>query len=172
MTGGKGSNLQSAARPEPDKDVLYVLYDGECSLCTASVNGLKRLDSAAELRFIPLQSMEGNDAPRIPGLAGVGMEALYEKLHVADPAGRLFAGAEGVVRIMKTVPGLRWVGILYAIPGMGRLGDAVYRWIAKRRYDWFGRTETGCAGSSCKLPAGKRESADMNQPDAHGQKPD
>ncbi|AJY76084.1 hypothetical protein VN24_17860 [Paenibacillus beijingensis] len=167
--GIRGMKRRAEDGLEQKEDVLFVLYDEHCSLCTSSVNGLKRLQSSADLRYIPLQSMSGDDAPHVPGFSGIGMEALYEKLHVADERGRLYAGADGVIRIMKTVPGLRWIGFLYGIPGMSRFGDAVYRFIAKRRYEWFGRTDTGCANGACSIPQRKPGPPESNESGSHRQ---
>ena len=135
-----------------NRETLYVFYDGTCNLCLASVKRLKELRSSAELLFIPLQSLDGDAAGRYPAVASLSKEALAAKMHVADDQGRLFAGADGVVRILWTVPGFRLLAPLYRLPGMKRAMDALYRYIAARRYDWFGQTDESCESGACTLP--------------------
>ncbi|MCM3630110.1 DUF393 domain-containing protein [Paenibacillus glycanilyticus] len=130
---------------------LYVVYDGTCKLCIGTVSKLKELRSNAELIFVPAQSLSepGN---KVPGIEQVRETELYEKMHVADEKGRLYAGADGVIRIMRTIKGFRLLAALYRLPGMSRVGDFMYRYIAKRRYDWFGQTEQSCSVNGCTLP--------------------
>jgi predicted DCC family thiol-disulfide oxidoreductase YuxK len=135
-------------------EVLYVLYDRECVLCTGTVDKLRAMHMPrTELRYIPLQELESSSPPYVPGRSALRIEDLYAKLHVVDADGRAFAGADGIVRIMRTMPSLRWLAWCYAIPGARWAADALYRYIAKRRYDWFGKTEEGCANGACALPA-------------------
>jgi predicted DCC family thiol-disulfide oxidoreductase YuxK len=130
---------------------LYVVYDGQCNLCLASVAKLKELPTHAALQFVQIQQigLEGDSPLIVPGLHQVNREALYDKMHVADEQGRLFAGADGVIRILRTVKGLRWLSAFYKLPGMKRLADWMYRYIANRRYDWFGSTGQSCSINGC-----------------------
>ncbi|MBW7476240.1 DUF393 domain-containing protein [Paenibacillus oenotherae] len=130
---------------------LYVLYDGTCNLCMASVRRLKELRSTAELHYIPVQSLQ-DGANVVPAVIGKTQEELLSKIHVVDGEGNVWAGADGVVRIIRTVRGLRWLAPLYRIPGMGRIADRLYRYIAARRYEWFGKTDEGCHNGACRLP--------------------
>lgn len=133
------------------RERLYVVYDGTCKLCIGTVGKLKELRSNAELVFVPAQSLGEVDF-RVPGIERARETDLYEKMHVADEQGRLYAGADGVIRIMRTIKGFRLLAALYRLPGMSRAGDLLYRYIAKRRYDWFGQTEQSCSASGCALP--------------------
>ena len=135
-------------------EVLYVLYDRYCVMCTGTVDKLRAMRMPrAELRYIPLQELESESPPDVPGRSSLRIEELYAKLHVIDSGGHVFAGADGVVRIMRTLPSLRWLAWCYAVPGARIAADALYRYVAKRRYDWFGRADEGCANGACALPA-------------------
>lgn len=138
---------------------LYVVYDGHCNLCLASVARLKELKTNADLHFVQIQQMEaaGEEQKLVPGIRQMKHEELYEKIHVADENGQLFAGADGIIRILRTVKGLRWLSALYRIPGMKRLADRMYRFVANRRYEWFGSTEQSCSDSGCEWPQGGKE---------------
>jgi predicted DCC family thiol-disulfide oxidoreductase YuxK len=138
------------------RERLYILYDGTCNLCIATVRRLRELHSSADLRFVSIQSLEENKET-IPGIGAIPLEQLMAKLHVVEQSGALYAGADGIVRILRTVAGFRWLALLYRIPGMRRSADAIYRFIASRRYDWFGKTEESCENGVCTLP--KRDQA-------------
>ncbi|RCW42593.1 thiol-disulfide oxidoreductase DCC family protein [Paenibacillus prosopidis] len=143
------------AKAALSSETLYVVYDGQCNLCLASVAKLKELPTSAALQFVQIQQIELTDGnqPIVPGLHQVKREALYDKMHVTDEQGRLFAGADGVIRILRTVKGLRWLSAFYRIPGMKRLADWMYRYVANRRYDWFGSTGQSCSINGCeRLP--------------------
>src|SRR5690606_31203779 len=113
------------------REVLYVLYDLECALCTGTVEKLRTMPARAELRYVPLQELESEAPPDVPGRDGLRMDRLYEKLHVVDGAGRAFAGADAIVRIMRTMPMLRWLAWCYAIPGARAIADMLYRYVAR-----------------------------------------
>ena len=148
---------------------LTVLYDGNCRLCMATVERLRGIGSRASLRFISLQELDGRDAPAMPAIGDIPQERLMERMHAIDGEGRVYAGSDAVVRILRTVPYFGFAGWLYRLPGMSRLGDAVYRYVARRRYDWFGRTDEGCSSGSCELPRGS--SMDSPAPPAQDDAP-
>ncbi|EXX85538.1 hypothetical protein BG53_08240 [Paenibacillus darwinianus] len=144
-------------------ETLYVVYDAYCILCTGTVKRLQAFKpKRAELIYVTLQSLADGGAPDIPGRDNLDQQTLYAKLHVVDRDGRLFAGADGVVRIMHVLPGFRLVAWLYRIPGMRRAADRLYRLIANRRYDWFGKTDEGCADGACRLP--ERSASEREDP--------
>ncbi|KRE51133.1 thiol-disulfide oxidoreductase DCC family protein [Paenibacillus sp. Soil522] len=138
---------------------LYIIYDGHCNLCLASVAKLKGLKSNADLHFVQIQQLEASvEAEQlIPRIRQLNYTELYEKMHVVDDKGQLFAGADGVIRILRTVKGLRWLSVFYRIPGMKRTADHIYRFVAGRRYEWFGSTEQSCSIHECERPQGKGE---------------
>jgi predicted DCC family thiol-disulfide oxidoreductase YuxK len=138
---------------------LFVIYDGHCNLCLASVTKLKELNSKADLQFVQIQQLEAaGEAERlVPNQGQLKLSELYEKMHVSDESGQLFAGADGVVRVLRTVKGLRWLAAFYRIPGMRPIADRMYRYIANRRYEWFGRAEQSCSMNGCELPQSREE---------------
>lgn len=145
---------------KPDhKETLCVVYDAECALCTRAVRQLAAVRGArAELRFLPLQALEagadderGRSVPDLPDLTRLDPDALRAQLHVVQTDGAVFAGAEAVVRIMRELPGWRLLSWLYRVPGLKRAADAAYRYAARRRYDWFGKADEGCADGACAL---------------------
>jgi predicted DCC family thiol-disulfide oxidoreductase YuxK len=112
-----------------------VFFDGACGLCNRLVDLLLRLDRRRRLWFAPLQGATAR--ARLPREAAGG-DALVV---LADGMAYRESGAVaillgqlgGVWRILAA--GVRLV------PGPVR--DGVYRWVARRRYRWFGRRD-GC----------------------------
>jgi Uncharacterized protein conserved in bacteria len=136
------------------REKLCVIYDADCALCTGAVRQLAAVRGArAELRFVPLQALEAGTAagPDLPALTRLDPAALRAQLHVVQRDGAVFAGAEAVVRIMRELPGWRLLSWLYRVPGLNGAADAAYRYVARRRYDWFGKADEGCASGACAL---------------------
>jgi len=129
----------------PEK--LLLLYDGECNLCLATVEKLSRIRTQAELTMLPLQEADPHRLPK-----GIQREDLLAELHVVDGEGRLYKGADAVIRIIRTVPGLAWLAGLYRVPGMKRPAHGVYRLVAKYRYRLFGKKADACSNGACRLP--------------------
>lgn len=122
-----------------------VLFDGVCNLCNATVNFLLDRDPEGALRFGSLQS----------NAAGERLRALGHPLPAGTPesllfveGGRVYRGSTAALRIARYLSprGWRLVGaLLLVVPRP--LRDAVYGWIARNRYAWFGRTDV------CRVPS-------------------
>ena len=117
-----------------------VMFDGECNLCNGLVKFIIRRDPRGKLRFAALQSEAGQrllerfQFPRQnwDSFVVVAGERLYTKSTAALFMVRHLKGAWPLLAILLVVP--------------KPLRDAVYSFVAKRRYKWFGRRE------SCMLP--------------------
>ena len=118
-----------------------VLFDGVCGLCNGFVDFLLPRDPKGELVFGALQSEAGKQALRDAGLP----DTLPDTVVVVED-GRVHLQSTGVLRALAH---LRWpwraLSLLIVVPRP--LRDAVYRFVAKRRYGWFGRRER------CRLPS-------------------
>ncbi len=117
-----------------------ILFDGVCNLCNGSVNFIIERDPQQRFRFAALQSDFGRELLRRHHLRPDHLESI-----VLIENERVFTDSTAALRIAKQ---LRWPwpiffgGIL--MPPFMR--DAVYRWIARNRYRWFGKQE------SCRIP--------------------
>lgn len=117
-----------------------MVYDGECRLCLASVDRLRRWVGPG-VRFLPLQGLPEE------GVAGLDPAAARARVHAVAPDGRVFAGAEAIARLLQTSR-WRWMASAYFVPPVRRLADAAYAWVARNRYV-FGR-HARCEGP-CRL---------------------
>jgi len=110
-----------------------VLFDGECTLCSSSVQFLLRHNHSGNLNFTSLQSKTGKE---IAMLAGKDFEKAETLLLLQD--NMLFSYSSAALKITAHLD-YPWqvLRIFIVIPTI--LRDALYRFIAKNRYTWFGR---------------------------------
>jgi len=122
--------------PLPDDLIAkqpIVLFDGECTLCSNSVIFLLRHNNSGNLKFASVQSGIGTT---IVKLAGKAFDQADTLLLLQD--NKLFGYSTAALRITAHLS-FPWhlLRILIFIPPFFR--DTVYRFIAKNRYQWFGR---------------------------------
>ena len=117
-----------------------VLFDGVCNLCNGVVNFLIDRDPDASLRFASLQSEAGRAL-----LAEAGLPQDYRESFVLIAKGTAFVRSDAALGIAHRMASpWSWLSVLRHVPRPVR--DALYRFIARRRYPWFGRTD------ACRLP--------------------
>ena len=129
----------------PPSAPITILFDGVCNLCNGFVQFVIRHDTAGRFRFAALQSAAGQAL-----LAAAGRPELADT--AADPdsvlvveEGRVYTHSTAVLRIAGHLGGV-WhaAAVGWLLPRAWR--DALYRYVARHRYRWFGRQE------SCLLP--------------------
>ncbi|UOR06020.1 thiol-disulfide oxidoreductase DCC family protein [Hymenobacter aerilatus] len=123
--------------PQPP---AVILFDGVCNLCNGFVQFVIARDAQAHFQFASLQSGVGQ---ALLATHGAVVAATPETVVLVEN-GRVFTHSEAVLRIMRHLPGWRWLYALRVVPR--KLRDAAYRWVASHRYRWFGREE------ACWLP--------------------
>jgi predicted DCC family thiol-disulfide oxidoreductase YuxK len=114
-------------------------FDGICNLCDGAVNFLIDHDPRAVLKFAPLQgSTFAALVETHPELAGIDSFVLWD-------APRVYTRSSAGLHIAMAL-GWPWraLAVLLVIPRP--LRDAVYDFVAQRRYRWYGRRE------SCRMP--------------------
>jgi predicted DCC family thiol-disulfide oxidoreductase YuxK len=119
-----------------------VLFDGVCNLCNAVVNFVIDHDPDAMFRFAALQSDAARDR----------LAALGEPPPPPDPQtfllldeGTVYRESTAALLLLGKLRGpLRLMKVFLFVPRPIR--DGVYRFIARHRYGWFGRTE------ACRMP--------------------
>lgn len=117
-----------------------LLFDGVCNLCNATVLFVIDRDPVGYFRFAPLQSEFARQLLEQHGCGGGDLSSM-----VLLEEGRCYTRSTAVLRVAWRLGGA-WP-LLYAFVLVPRpLRDAVYGWIARNRYRWFGRME------SCRIP--------------------
>ena len=112
-----------------------LLFDGVCNLCNRSVQFIIKRDRHKRIRFSSLQS---NAAKSILKQYSIPADQ-FESLVFVDK-GKVYTRSAGVFQLMKYLDGpWKWFSILRIVPAF--IGDAVYDWVARKRYKWFGKRE-------------------------------
>lgn len=127
-------------RPMSQPPTAVILFDGVCNLCNGFVQFVITHDSQALFRFASLQSEAGQ---ALLARRGVAVAATPESVVLVDNSG-VFTHSDAVLRILRRLAGWRWLYALRIVPR--GLRDAVYCWVARHRYRWFGRQ------GACWLP--------------------
>lgn len=127
--------------PEPaDKTHFVVLFDGVCNLCHFAVQFILARDPADRFRFASLQSDEGQAY-----LKEANLPLDLSTVVLIEPDGRAGVRSTAALRIMRRLH-RAWplMAVFMVVPPCIR--DAVYNWVVRNRYRWFGQKD------SCPLP--------------------
>lgn len=111
-----------------------LFFDGACGMCTRSRDFLLKLNRTGGLQTEPLQR---------PGTAerlGIAPEHLMESVRWLDSSGEVYGGAEAANAAVSAALGTRLPLLVYRIPGMRSVQEAMYRWVADHRYRFPGAT--------------------------------
>jgi predicted DCC family thiol-disulfide oxidoreductase YuxK len=111
-----------------------LFFDGACGMCTRSRDLLVRLDRTGNLRTEPLQG------PGVAERLGIAPSQLLDSVRWLDLTGAVYSGAEAVNAALSAALGTRLPLLIYRIPGIRRVQEAVYRWVADHRYRFPGTT--------------------------------
>ena len=134
------ASQRNLMQPTP---TLTVLYDGNCGLCRASVERLRRMDRGSRVAQLNLHDPEATI--RFPQ---VDREEAMRLMLAVDSRGRVFSGADAWARIGLALPGWNLVAWLLLVPGIHSIARLIYAWIARNRYRW---NKDLCEDGSCGL---------------------
>jgi len=127
--------------PEQNESKAIVLFDGVCNLCNAAIQTVIKNDKRDYFRFASLQSDIG--------------QSLLNQYHIPAPtepesivlieADKAYQYSGAVLRIARKLSGAyRFLYAFIIVPPFIR--NAIYKWIARNRYKWFGKQ------NECWLP--------------------
>ena len=118
---------------------VIIFFDGVCNLCNGTVNLLIDLDKREVLRFAPLQ--------------GTTYQTYQQQYPVPDDLSSIvvlhgnswYTESSAALKIVQHL-GFPWklLTMGYLLPPFIR--NALYRLVAKHRYQWFGQRDT------CRIP--------------------
>ena len=112
-----------------------LLFDGHCNFCNAWVRLIVKRDTSKKIRFAALQSSAGRRL-----LEEHKIDVNYTDSLVFFEEERFSVSSTAVLRIYSYLDGWeRHLQLLSVIPRSFR--DALYHFIAKNRYKWFGRSD-------------------------------
>jgi predicted DCC family thiol-disulfide oxidoreductase YuxK len=117
--------------------VIY--FDGSCGLCDRLVRFILPRDRGRRYHFATLQGTTARDR-----LAGAGDPQDSDTV-ILDDEGTLRIRSDAALAIVAGLGGVwRSAALLRVIPRP--LRDAIYDWIARHRFRWFGRR------NACRVP--------------------
>ena len=125
------------------KDHKIILFDGVCNLCNGAVTYIIKRDKKNVFKFAALQSEIGQeltskfniDTSKVDSIILIDGEKHYEKSSAALRIAKYLSGAYPLLFGFMVVPKF--------------IRNAVYDYIARNRYKWFGKKE------SCMIPTAK-----------------
>ena len=134
----------------------YVIYDGNCNLCTTLVQLLERLDKGDRFEYIPMQDQPALSQFGITpqdceqGMILINASMLDQRWQGSDAAeeiGRLLPLGDVFVAAYRALPGAKWTG------------DRAYVQIRDNRYALFGKRDrtyqplypAACVSNDCRL---------------------
>ena len=117
-----------------------LLFDGVCNLCTGVVQFIIKRDKSARFRFASLQSTVGEAFLKENKMP---TDEFASFVYLRD--GKTLMRSDAALNIARDLGGL-W-SLAYGFIIVPRsIRNAVYNWVARNRYKWFGRTD------QCMLP--------------------
>ncbi|WP_372508219.1 thiol-disulfide oxidoreductase DCC family protein [Flavobacterium terrisoli] len=123
------------------KDKKIILFDGVCNLCNASVQFVIKHDKKDIFRFVALQSALGQKI-----IEHIGIDPKHTDSFVLyEPTKAYYYKAEAALKAVNEFGGVySLLQIFHIFPKF--ISNAVYDYIARNRYKWYGRQE------SCMIP--------------------
>jgi predicted DCC family thiol-disulfide oxidoreductase YuxK len=117
-----------------------ILFDGVCNFCDGAINFVLKQDRKGVFRFAPLQSEAGQKILHQYKLPVKDFESF-----VLIDNGKVFKKSAASLKVMNKLPWYwKTFQIFWIMPGFIR--NAIYDFIAKNRYKWFGKK------NSCMIP--------------------
>ncbi|MFM2224204.1 MAG: hypothetical protein RJA07_406 [Bacteroidota bacterium] len=117
-----------------------VLFDGVCNMCNSTVDFLMKIDKNKTLKFASLQSDFAKEKIREINFT----TTINSLIFVKNNTPYFYSDAVAFL-LIEIGGGYLWIGkIILLFPKFIR--DTVYKFIAKHRYQWFGKRNV------CRMP--------------------
>jgi len=121
-------------------DRLIILFDGVCNLCNRGVQFIIKKDKKKKFLFASLQGKTGQEL-----LKKIELPSSVFNSFILIDGDKIYTRSTAALRIAKQLPGgWKFFYGFMIIPGFIR--NAVYNWIARNRYKWFGERD------ECMIP--------------------
>ena len=108
-----------------------VYFDGGCPVCSREIGFYQRRAGGESLHWVDVT--QADEAALGPGLS---REAALARIHVRRADGTFVDGAAAFAEIWRGMPGLRWLGLVLAVPPFGAIAEFGYRIFLSARKLW------------------------------------
>jgi len=117
-----------------------VLFDGVCNLCNRSVQFIIKRDKKKKILFASLQGKMGQEV-----LKKFNLPADDFNSFILVQGDHIYTRSTAVLRMLKKLGrGWNFLYVFIIVPKFIR--NAVYNWIARNRYKWYGKRD------ECMIP--------------------
>ena len=125
--------------PQALRAQTILFFDGHCNLCSRSVQWILKRDKQGKIKFAPLQGITAAQllGPTL-GHANMNSVVLWQQ-------GKVYTQSTAALQAARMLDG-GWPALYALIIVPPFIRNAVYNFIARHRYRWFGRHQT------CWLP--------------------
>ena len=111
---------------------MVLLFDSGCKLCNSSIKFVTKGDPQQKIKQIALQSTQGQEIIA----AHPYLQDVNSIIFIVED--KVFIESDAIIEIAKQL------SYPYKLLAAGSIiskkwRDAIYRWIAKNRYKWFGK---------------------------------
>ncbi len=114
----------------------WVLYDGDCRLCTGMARRFRKLLAGRRFELLPLQTVWVKTRLALPD------SQLLDEMRFLRPDGKFFGGADALLEIAHYFWWAWPLRQLGRIPSVAKILRAGYRWVARNR---------DCATGTCEV---------------------
>ena len=120
-----------------------LIYDDQCRLCVTAKETLERRADGGDVRFVPYQSEEAAQC-----LGSYYTSGRPDAAFLVEGDGTIKKGLDAFVPLLPGLRGGWFLLMLWRAPLLRPLACALYRLVARYRYQWFGAVTTSPSGSS------------------------
>ncbi|SDE29903.1 Predicted thiol-disulfide oxidoreductase YuxK, DCC family [Pricia antarctica] len=132
---------KSENSPSIELNKKLVLFDGVCNLCNGAIQFMIKHDKEDTFLYAALQSDIGK---KLIAERNIDTEKV-DSILLIEPGVAYYDKSDAALQIGKQLRGYRTISsILYLIPS--GLRNIVYDFIARNRYNWYGKRE------ACMIP--------------------
>jgi len=117
-----------------------IFFDGFCNLCNGAVQFTIARDAKNQFKFASLQSDYAKEK-----LSSFQIEPIKNNSFILLENGKVYERSTAALKVARRLNGL-WPALYTFIIVPRLIRDAVYNFVAKNRYKWFGKEE------SCWVP--------------------
>lgn len=126
-----------------NKDAI-ILFDGVCNLCNWAVRFIIKHDKKGHFKFGALNSPVSDEFLKDPNLKKFIDENPESVVLIEDQ--KVYFKSAALIQILSSLKRLKWMAFILRLFPL-RLRDWIYDFVAKRRYQWFGKRQ------SCTIPS-------------------
>ncbi|KAL6187442.1 hypothetical protein ACLB2K_038841 [Fragaria x ananassa] len=114
-----------------------VVFDGVCHLCHGGVKWVIKADKHRKIKFCCVQSETAEPYLR---LCGLDREDVLRRFLFVEGPGLYHQGSTAALKVLSYLP-LPYSALSAVLVIPTPLREIAYDHVAKRRYDWFGKSE-------------------------------